>query len=74
MNKIIYIADPEILSIPIRENNEPLVDLKDQTQLLFAESPEGDLSENCYTKLRKSVFEKLCKAQKDLPKRNLPSL
>jgi D-alanyl-D-alanine dipeptidase len=67
MKKILYIADPEILVIPISECNEPLVDAKDSDQLLFGPPPESALTATCYTKMRKSVFEKLCQAQKDLP-------
>lgn len=67
MNKIVYIADPEILAIPIIECNEPLVDLKNQNQLRYGTPPENELTTACYTKLRKTVFEKLCRAQDDLP-------
>src|SRR3990167_8962867 len=67
MKKIIYIADPEILSVPIRECGEPLIDLKNQTEILFGPTPECDLTKNDYTKIRKSVFQKLCVAQKKLP-------
>lgn len=67
MKKIIYIADPEILAIPIVECNEPLIDLKTQNQLVYGPPPETELTANCYTKMRKQVFEKLCRAQKDLP-------
>lgn len=31
---IIYIADPEIFSIPIIECNEPLIDIKNRQELL----------------------------------------
>ncbi len=68
MKKIIYIADPEILSIPIVECNEPLIDVKNSNELLYGPPPECELTAPCYTKMRKSVFEKLCQAQKDLPK------
>lgn len=67
MNKIIYIADPEIVSIPISECGEPLIDVKNSHELLYGTPPECELTASCYTKMRKTVFEKLCKAQKDLP-------
>jgi len=37
---LVLIADPEILAIPILENHEPLVDLKEQTHIAFGPSPE----------------------------------
>lgn len=67
MKPIIFIADPEIVSIPIVECNEPLVDLKNQSELRYGSPPENELTTNDYTLLRKTVFDKLCSAQKDLP-------
>jgi D-alanyl-D-alanine dipeptidase len=67
MKKIIYIADPEILAIPITENNEPMIDIKSRTELKYGPPPENILTKDCYTKLRKTVFDKLCEAQKELP-------
>lgn len=67
MSKIIYIADPEILAIPIKECDEPLIDIKNVTQLPYGPPPECELTANDYTKMRKTVFEKLIAAQKDLP-------
>jgi D-alanyl-D-alanine dipeptidase len=67
MKKIIYIADPEIIAIPINECHEPLIDLKEQQTLQFGPPPESELTADDYTKMRKIVFEKLCQAQKDLP-------
>jgi len=67
MKKIVNIADPAVLVIPIVECNEQMVDLKNQTQLRYGPPPENDLTKHCYTKLRATVFEKLCSAQKDLP-------
>lgn len=67
MKKIIYIADPEILAIPIVECHEPLVDIKDHSELQYGPVPECEWTADCYTKMRKTVFEKLCLAQKDLP-------
>jgi len=64
---ILYITDPKILAIPIIECYEPLIDIKDYQQLKYGDPPECELTKECYTKLRQSVFEKLCHAQTDLP-------
>lgn len=68
MKKIIYIADPEILAISIDECGEPLIDLKNSNDIFFGEIPECELTKECYTKMRKTIFEKLCAAQKNLPR------
>jgi D-alanyl-D-alanine dipeptidase len=62
-----YIADAEILAVSIHESHEPLVDLKNQTELAYGSPPENLLTEPDYTKMRKTVYQKLCAAQKDLP-------
>ncbi len=67
MKKIIYIADPEILAIPIKECHEPLIDIKTHKELCYGPPPECELTAECYTKIRKTVFEKLCQAQAELP-------
>lgn len=61
------INEKKINSIPIRENNEHLVDLKEQQELAYGPPPETPLTQNDYTKLRKTVYEKLCLAQQQLP-------
>lgn len=66
MHKVLMIADPEILAIPIKENNEPLVDLNDQNIIKFGPSPEIPNNTD-YTKMRKSVYDKLVEAQNMLP-------
>ena len=68
MNKknIILISDPRVLKIPIKENNESLVDLRKFPEILLDIHKNNVL--NSYFKLRKSVTEKLLKAQKHLPK------
>lgn len=68
MNKIIYIADPEILAIDIVECHEALIDIRNYKDILYGPPPECELTASCYTKMRQSVFEKLCKAQQDLPR------
>lgn len=67
MQKHIYIADPEILLIPIKECGEPLIDIKNYNDLRFGDVPENEFTKDCYTKIRESVFKKLCAAQKMLP-------
>lgn len=64
--EIVLIADPRILTIPIEECNEPLLDLSLQDEILFGPSPEIPNNVD-YTKLRKTVYEKLYMAQKLLP-------
>ncbi|MBS3904362.1 MAG: D-alanyl-D-alanine carboxypeptidase family protein [Simkania sp.] len=61
------IADPSIIAIPIKECGEPLVDLRQQTYIAFGPPPERP-DNICYTKLRKTVYDKLCQAQDLLPK------
>lgn len=68
MNKITYITNPEVLAIPIIECHEPLIDIKDYKELQYGQPPECELTAGCYTKIRKTVFEKLCQVQSDLPK------
>lgn len=64
---ITLIADPAVIAIPIMENNEPLVDLKNQTVIAYGPSPEIPNNTD-YTKLRKTVYDKLIQAQALLPK------
>jgi zinc D-Ala-D-Ala dipeptidase len=65
-NKIILIADPRILSIPIMDNHEAMVDLTEQNEIMYGPSPEVPNNHD-YTKMRKTVYEKLVKAQRLLP-------
>lgn len=65
--KIVYIADPEILAIPIQECFEPLVDARMHTELDFGPPPESELTAECYTKMRATIFRRLCEAQTELP-------
>lgn len=67
MKQITYITAPEVLAIPIIECHDPLIDIKDYHTLQYGDPPECELTKECYTKLRKSVFEKLCQAQENLP-------
>ncbi len=49
--------------IPVFDNGEELIDLKNQKIIAYIDRPE-DL---CYTKMRKTVYTKLCQAQDILP-------
>lgn len=64
--EVVLIADPRILQIPIQENYEPLINLKNQNEILFGPSPEIE-NNLCYTWMRQSVYTKLCEAQRLLP-------
>lgn len=66
INKVI-INEKKVSSIPINENNEPLIDLKEQDKLAYGPPPDTPLTMNDYTKIRKTVYEKLCQAQEKLP-------
>jgi D-alanyl-D-alanine dipeptidase len=63
---ITLIADPKVLAIPIIENNDPLVDLKDQAAIDYGPSPEIPNNTD-YTKMRNTVYDKLIEAQNLLP-------
>lgn len=60
------IADPAVTAIPIRECGEPLIDLREQKEITFGPPPERP-DNVCYTKMRKTVYDKLCRAQSMLP-------
>jgi D-alanyl-D-alanine dipeptidase len=68
MKEIVYIADPEVLAILITECGEPLIDIKGRKELQYGPPPENEFTADCYTKMRATVFEKLCRAQTNLPK------
>lgn len=63
---IILISDPKVLEIPIQENNDPLVDIRDFTEILV-DARESEVS-NSYFMLRKSVVDLLLSATKYLPR------
>ncbi|MBS0288743.1 MAG: M15 family metallopeptidase [Proteobacteria bacterium] len=65
--KIVLIADPEVLAISIHENHEPFIDLKDQKEIAYGPAPLIPNNTN-YTKMRKTVYDKLKQAQATLPK------
>lgn len=67
MKNRMYLADPIITAIPTQECHEPMIDLKHQTTLNYGPPPETTLTAPCYTKLRLSIYKKLCLAQQALP-------
>lgn len=68
---MILIADSKILSIPIKENYDEMIDIRNapfiETTFFYGPSPEIEHNLD-YTKMRKSVYERLKKAQTLLPK------
>ena len=65
--EITFIADPKVIAIPIQENGDTFIDLTDQKQLTYGPSPEVRNNTD-YTKIRKTVYEKILEAQALLPK------
>jgi len=66
-NSIILIADPRVLAIDVIDNQESLVDLKNQQAIQYGPSPEIPNNTD-YTRVRKTIYDKLIKAQALLPK------
>ncbi|MDX2165098.1 MAG: M15 family metallopeptidase [Gammaproteobacteria bacterium] len=62
----VLIADPRVLAIPVKENHEIMVDLVSQSEIKLGPSPEIENNTD-YTKMRKTVYEKLLFAQSLLP-------
>lgn len=67
MQELILIVDPRILHIPIKNTGAKMLNLIDQATLLYGPSPEIPNNTD-YTKVRKTVYEKIFQAQKLLPK------
>ena len=65
-NELVSLVDQRVLSIPIQEAHEPLIDLREQSIILFGPSPEIPNNQD-YTKVRNSIYQKLIEAQKALP-------
>lgn len=63
---IVLITDPKVLAIPIIDNQESMINLKDQKDIVFGPSPEIPNNED-YTFVRQLVYEKLKQAQTYLP-------
>jgi len=64
--KITLIADPAVLAVQIHENHDPMVDMTTQSDISYGPPPL--LPNNTdYTKVRKTVYDKLKQAQAMLP-------
>jgi zinc D-Ala-D-Ala dipeptidase len=63
---ILSIANPQILAVPVIENHEPMIDLLLHSEIAYGPSPEIPNNTD-YTKMRKTVYEKLQQAQALLP-------
>lgn len=63
---VILIAAPEVLAIPIVENHDPLIDIKNNDEIAIGPSPEIPNNTD-YTKMRSDVYQRLLAAQQLLP-------
>ncbi|KTC92549.1 M15 family metallopeptidase [Fluoribacter dumoffii] len=66
LEPVLLIADPRIIAISVVDNHEPMIDLIEHPELSYGPSPEIPNNTD-YTKMRKTVFEKLKQAQSLLP-------
>ncbi|MEU8270738.1 M15 family metallopeptidase [Sphaerisporangium sp. NPDC049002] len=65
MSEIILMSDPRVAAIPVEESGEPLVDLRENPEILLDErlaDPEG-----AFAHLREEAAQRLLRAQKLLP-------
>lgn len=62
----LYIADSDITSVPIKSNKEEMIDLTLQKDIAYGQPPLYAKNKE-YTKIRKTVYEKLKQAQAKLP-------
>ncbi|VEB33258.1 M15 family metallopeptidase [Legionella cherrii] len=66
LEPILLIADPKIIAIPVIDNQEPMIDLINHPGISYGPSPEIPNNTD-YTKMRKTIYEKLKNAQSLLP-------
>lgn len=66
-NHLLLIANPKILAVPIIENHDPMINVTKHPEIVYGPSPEIPNNTD-YTKMRKTVYEKLKQAQSLLPK------
>ncbi|MBX9578511.1 MAG: M15 family metallopeptidase [Chthoniobacterales bacterium] len=59
-------SDPRIGAMPIQENGDPFIDVRDEGRIVIGPSPEIPDNRD-YTYLRKTVYQKLLEAQRLLP-------
>ena len=62
---ITLISNPKVLQIPIQENGDPLVDIRDYSEILV--DTRKSKASSSYFKLRQSIVAKLLEAKKYLP-------
>ncbi len=67
LDSILLIADPKIVTIPVIDNHDPMIDLMNHPEISYGPSPEIPNNTD-YTKMRKTVYEKLKEAQSLLSK------
>ncbi len=69
LQNITLISDPKVLSIPIKETNEPLVDLLKEKSKIRCDNSQKNLTSVTpdFSKARREVFKKLLHAQDSLP-------
>ncbi|TLM76870.1 M15 family metallopeptidase [Microbulbifer harenosus] len=65
--EIIELSDKRVRDLPVFDNGECLIDLKEVDELLYGEPPESADTEPDYHFLRESVVISLVRAQKKLP-------
>lgn len=61
------IADEDIIKIPVKECGEELINLKKYNAIAYGPPPDTPLTADDYTKVRKTIYRKLCSAQNNLP-------
>lgn len=66
-NRFTLISDPKVLAVPIRDILEPMIDIRQESDIQVGPSPEIENNQN-YTYMRYTVYKKLKEAQKRLPK------
>jgi len=64
---ITLITDADVLMISVIDNREPMIDLINHNDIVYGPSPEIPNNTD-YTKMRRSVYEKIKQAQLLLPK------
>ena len=67
---IVLISDPRIVNVPIKENNEPCVNLLAEKNKLLVDGSQSQIDSRSplFTMTRQTLFHKLLQAQHSLPK------
>jgi len=75
MEKLVYIADPEVLAIPIVECGEPLVGIRDHKDLQYGSPPENEFTKDEHTEGKFAPFRtKAGHVSKELKSHRHPKL